>query len=134
MAGCVPAPKSSSSSSSMTSHSDSTDQKSSFRQKTRKFPGQQQQTTTTNGIVVDDVEASKKFGILTDMKQSGSLGLVINHFLQVNEKLNQIKTNQSVSSSSSSINPKLDVLRICHTEIIEQDEKFMQFIQGMNEE
>uniref|UniRef100_A0A095A406 Cap-specific mRNA (nucleoside-2'-O-)-methyltransferase 1 n=1 Tax=Schistosoma haematobium TaxID=6185 RepID=A0A095A406_SCHHA len=130
MAGCVPAPKSSSS---MTSHSDSTDQKSSFRQKTRKFPGQQQQTTTTNGIVVDDVEASKKFGILTDMKQSGSLGLVINHFLQVNEKLNQIKTNQSVSSSSS-INPKLDVLRICHTEIIEQDEKFMQFIQGMNED
>ncbi|VDP82962.1 unnamed protein product [Schistosoma mattheei] len=131
MAGCVPAPKSSSS---ITSHSDSTDQKSSFRQKTRKFPGQQQQqTTTTNGIVVDDVEASKKFGILTDMKQSGSLGLVINHFLQVNEKLNQIKTNQSVSSSSS-INPKLDVLRICHTEIIEQDDKFMQFIQGMNEE
>ncbi|CAH8491358.1 unnamed protein product [Schistosoma mattheei] len=130
MAGCVPAPKSSSS---MTSHSDSTDQKSSFRQKTRKFPGQQQQTTTTNGIVVDDVEASKKFGILTDMKQSGSLGLVINQFLQVNEKLNQIKTNQSVSSSSS-INPKLDVLRICHTEIIEQDEKFMQFIQGMNED
>uniref|UniRef100_A0A5K4F8I5 Cap-specific mRNA (nucleoside-2'-O-)-methyltransferase 1 n=1 Tax=Schistosoma mansoni TaxID=6183 RepID=A0A5K4F8I5_SCHMA len=132
MAGCLPAPKSSSSS--MTSHSDSTDQKSSFRQKTRKFPGQhqqhqQQQTTTTNGVV-DDIEASKKFGILTDMKESGSLGLVINHFLQVNEKLNQIKTNQSLSST----NPKLDVLRICHTEIIERDDKFMQFIQGMNED
>ncbi|CAH8472936.1 unnamed protein product, partial [Schistosoma turkestanicum] len=68
MAGCLPAPKSSKTSSARINHSDSIDQKSNFRQKTRKFPNQlhqpHQQTITSSTDLVHDTEVNRKFGIL----------------------------------------------------------------------
>ncbi|CAH8293972.1 unnamed protein product, partial [Schistosoma turkestanicum] len=141
MAGCLPAPKSSKTSSARNNHSDCIDQKSNFRQKTRKFPNQlhqpQHQTITSSTDLVHDTEVNRKFGILMDddlvdagnhnqSTSGGAIGLIIKHFLNINEKLNQLKMEQS--------SLKMDILRICHMDVIEQDEKFMEFIQGMNED
>ncbi|KAK4469623.1 hypothetical protein MN116_006609 [Schistosoma mekongi] len=123
MAGCVPPPKSTSS----TNHLEATDQRPSFRQKTRKFPNQQHQQMMSD-VSDNDLEASKKFGVLTE--SSSLLGSVIRYFLQINEKLHQLQIdNQKLTEGS-----KMDILKICHSEVITCDEKFMQFIQGMNED
>ncbi|CAH8500750.1 unnamed protein product [Heterobilharzia americana] len=131
MAGCLLPPKSCEINNFDSTNDNTIDQKSSFRQKPRKFPGQQQyQTLSMNSTGnYDEQDLEKKYGILNDKHKSDPLGLVINHFLQVNEKLNKlILLNNSISTSS-----KMDVLKLCQSEIIQSDQKFMQFMQNMNE-
>ncbi|CAH8837433.1 unnamed protein product [Trichobilharzia szidati] len=135
MAGCIPPPAKLSTMTNL--NNDNFDQKSNFRQKPRRFPGHQQQVphttttpTTTNTSNHDGQELNRKFGVLTDIEKSGPLGLVIEHFLQVNEALNN---NNNKNMNGASINSEIDVLKLCHSGKIESDEQFLEFMHTVNE-
>nr|CAH8847081.1 unnamed protein product [Trichobilharzia regenti] len=87
-----------------------------------------EKTTTSLNKAEDDADKESCLDYdfeLNITKESNPLRFMINYLSQVNKKLRNV--------ISSSCRQKTDVLKVCPSEIMENDVKFMRFMRNMNE-
>nr|CAH8863181.1 unnamed protein product [Trichobilharzia regenti] len=73
----------------------------------------------------DEKKSHLNYDKSNNTNKSTPLSLVIKYLKQVNEKFKYIMTSRDC---------KIDILRMCRSEIMESDDKFMRFMRNMNEE
>ncbi|CAH8847177.1 unnamed protein product [Trichobilharzia szidati] len=125
MAGsCLPAPKSSVINT--PEHVSKRHDTPSGSQKSHQFQAEKTTTSLNNGEDDADKESCSDYDVeLNNTKETNPLKFMINYLSQVNKKLENVM--------SPSNRQKTDVLKVCRSEIMENDVKFMRFMQNMNE-